>query len=231
MEVQSIGSQHSRPGLDQILELQEEGVTVANSDGSALQKVTVIAALVYGLFAVYTIGRSELLVFLILPAVILAIDFLSGLVHWFFDTQVQPSGKFLGRIAIDFLDHHLRPRRTVDVGFFVSAWRPAVMVSLPLLTLALLLERGILISAVLLWIGFLSMFVPQTHKLAHRPDCGRLAMVLQSSRVMLHPVSHHKHHTDNAHSFCVFTGWLNPLLDRTAFWRSMESLFATIRGH
>ncbi|MFT5140441.1 MAG: hypothetical protein ACI9CB_002104 [Rhodothermales bacterium] len=230
MDLKSTQSEDHTTGLKHILELEEAGVNVARGGGSLLQKTAVIIALAYGLLAIFSIGRSNSILFLILPVVILAIDFLSGFVHWFFDTQIKPSGTFLGRIAIDFLDHHVRPRRTVDVGFFASASRPATMVSLPLLTLALVLQGNVIISSVLLWIGLLSMLVPQTHKLAHRPEPGHLTKYLQMGRLMIHPVSHQKHHADNTESFCVFTGWLNPVLDSIRFWRGMEHLFANIKG-
>jgi len=230
MDMESAPFRETVSGLDQILDLEETGVKVARGKGTGLQKTAVIALLVYGLFAVLTLVKSNIWILLVLPVVILAIDFLSGFVHWFFDTQVQPSSTFLGRIAIDFLDHHIRPRRTVDVGFFMSAWRPAVMVSLPFLTFALLLKGNPLASAVALWIGCLSMLVPQTHKLAHHPVPGRLAATFQSARLMIQPGSHQKHHADNKQSFCVFTGWFNPILDKSGFWRRMERFFATMRG-
>ena len=127
MEAESNMRVANSSALEQILELSEEGINVAQGEGTPFQRTAVTVALVYGLVALAFLGRSNIALFLVLPILILLIDFLSGFVHWFFDTQVKPSGSFLGRIAIDFLDHHVRPRRTVDVGFFVSAWRPALM--------------------------------------------------------------------------------------------------------
>jgi hypothetical protein len=51
-----------------------------------------------------------------------------GLSVWVCTLVFRYTGKtiqnFFGRIAIDFLDHHVRPERTTEVGFFMSAWRP-----------------------------------------------------------------------------------------------------------
>ena len=164
-----------------------------------------------------------------LPFVIIVIDFLSGFVHWFFDTQVEPSDKALGRIAIDFLDHHVRPGRTAEVGFFLSAYRPALLVTLPLVTLVSFLPMPVMAAASVFWLGFFSMLVPQTHKEAHLHKNHAITRGLQKSRLILHPASHHRHHADNSLSFCVFTGWLNPVLDRMRFWRAMEAVFGAIR--
>lgn len=211
-----------------IAALQDEGVFVAQGAGTAVQKVIVVLAAASSLVAF--LAAEQLLVYLlVLPAVLVAIDFMSGFVHWFFDTQVEPSRTFLGRIAVDFLDHHVRPRRTVEVGFFVSAWRPALLATLPLVTLSVLLPLPAWGSALLFWIGGLSMYVPQTHKWAHVSPVNSFIAHLQLSRLVLNPQAHGVHHQDNAQSFCVFTGWLNPLLDRTRFWRGLEKVFLQVR--
>ena len=216
--------------LAQLLQLRQAGVVVAEGNGTFLERSLVLVTIVYSLFAFGKMSFAGSAFYLMLPMVILAIDFLSGFVHWFFDTQVKPADTFLGRIAVDFLDHHVRPGRTAQVGFFASAWRPALMVTLPLVSIASLLPMPAIATAIVFWIGFLSMLVPQTHKEAHLGVRPVPISWMQKSRLILYPESHLAHHTNNSQSFCVFTGWLNPLLDRTRFWRGLEWLFDKVRG-
>ena len=122
--------------MQKIQRLQQQGVAVAEGEGSTLQKTIVLSALVISSVLIFVNGGRNPVFFVMLPLVIIAIDFLSGFVHWFFDTQVEPSDTFLGRIAIDFLDHHIRPGRTAEVSFIVSAHRPALLVTVPLVSLS-----------------------------------------------------------------------------------------------
>ncbi|MEZ5501680.1 MAG: fatty acid desaturase CarF family protein [Halioglobus sp.] len=216
-------------GLETIERLSASGVQVANGSGMVWQKLLVACTMAASLYFAITGSVADPVFLCMLLPVLLAIDFLSGFVHWFFDTQVEPSSTFLGHIAVDFLDHHVRPGRTVEVGFFASAWRPALMVSLPMITLSLLVPLPAWLAAVLFWMGFLSMLVPQTHKEAHRAAPLAAISLLQKTRLIINPAAHADHHHDNRASFCVFTGWLNPLLNRTRFWRGMEHLFDTVR--
>lgn len=104
------------------------------------------------------------------------------------------------------------------------------MVTLPLLAIASLPPMPAIPAAIIFWIGFFSMLVPQTHKEAHLGERPAPISWMQKNRLILHPESHLAHHADNSLSFCVFTGWLNPLLDRTRFWRALEWLFDTVKG-
>ena len=216
--------------MQKIQRLQQQGVAVAEGEGSTLQKTIVLSALVISSVLIFINGGRNPVFFVMLPLVIIAIDFLSGFVHWFFDTQVEPSDTFLGRIAIDFLDHHIRPGRTAEVSFIVSAHRPAVLVTVPLVSLSTIVGLPTVAAAAVFWIGFFAMLVPQTHKEAHLRNNHALTAWLQRSRLILNPVSHRKHHNDNSKSYCVFTGWLNPVLDRVRFWRLLERAFRALPG-
>jgi hypothetical protein len=185
--------------------------------------VVIIMLSVCLLLAILNSIADPTFLWVLLP-IVLAVDFLSGFVHWFFDTQVKPSTSFFGRIAIDFLDHHVRPERTAEVGFFTSAWRPALFITLPLTIASWAIPMPIWLAATFFWTGYLSMLVPQTHKEAHLGKRPPIITVMQGVRLIVNPRSHQAHHDDNRKSFCVFTGWLNPLLDHTGFWRVFVDL-------
>lgn len=216
----SRNSKHSDQAI--LLKLQASGVHAVQGTGTPLQTFLVHATLVYALIlALLNVSTRPGFIWW-LPLVIFLIDFLSGLVHWFFDTQVKPGNTLLGRIAIDFLDHHVNPGRTTEVGYIVSAFRPAVWVTLPFCTLATLAPLQTAPAALLFWTGMLSILVPQTHKEVHLSKPNFVIDRIQRSRLILNPGAHQRHHDDTSQSYCVFTGWLNPLLDSSGFWRVLE---------
>lgn len=208
--------------IQEIELLEGKGVSVAKGDGTTHQVLAVYFFQLWALliFVSYFFSNSWLIP--VLPLVCLALDFLSGVVHWFFDTQIKPGPSRLGHIAVDFLDHHVRPTRTVEVGFVISAYRPAVLICVPLTVASFWLPD--VLQATVFWIGALSLYVPQTHKMAHKATRNRWIRVAQSLGILLQPQAHCRHHSDYRSNFCVFTGWLNPLLDRTGFWRALEQL-------
>ena len=101
-------------GLTTILAVAASLGGFATGSGTAWQigLVTVMLSVCLLLAILNSIADPTFL-WVLLP-IVLAVDFLSGFVHWFFDTQVKPSKSFFGRIAIDFLDHHVRSERTAD---------------------------------------------------------------------------------------------------------------------
>jgi ubiquitin-conjugating enzyme E2 variant len=169
------------------------------------------------------LGSRNAAIWWVLPLALLAVDFLSGLVHWLFDTRVAPGNGFLGRIAVNFLDHHVHPTRTVEVGFAATSWRVALYLSLPLLLTALLMPVGTG-QAWTFWIAVLGLVVAQCHKEAHKRRPSAPARLLQRLGLAVRPADHRRHHRNHEQAYCVFTGWCNPLLDRTGFWRGLERL-------
>ena len=69
------------------------------------------------------------------------------------------------------------------------------------------------------------MFTNQVHKWAHMPKPPRIARYLQRAHLVLTPTDHRHHHTHPfIHSYCITTGWMNPILNRLHFWRGLEWL-------
>ncbi|MFU8816222.1 MAG: fatty acid desaturase CarF family protein [Pseudomonadales bacterium] len=208
---------------ERIRRLTSGGAPVAEGRGAPAELAACWAAVVVAVAALCWLGWRNPAIWWVLPLALLVLDFLSGLVHWLFDTRIPAGDGLLGRIAVNFLDHHVNPTRTAEVGFAATSWRVAVYVSLPLLGLALLLPAGAG-QAWLYWMGALSLLVAQAHKVAHKRQPGRLARVLQRLHLSLSPRSHRQHHRDHGRAYCVFTGWCNPLLDRSGFWRWLERI-------
>jgi ubiquitin-conjugating enzyme E2 variant len=69
----------------------------------------------------------------------------------------------------------------------------------------------------------LSMATNQFHMWAHATSVPRVVRLLQASRVILSPERHALHHDGNFdRSYCITSGVLNPLLDRSDFFGRME---------
>ena len=218
---------HLKQPAARIQALQAEGVQVAMGDGKWWQRVVVLITQILSILCLSYFAYNDLTILVALPLVCVIIDFLSGMVHWFFDNQIRPGPTLLGRIAIDFLDHHVHPNRTTEVGFFVSAYRPALLVSMPIIIASIWASSTPLTQGCVFWVGVLSLYVPQTHKLAHASEqrVNWTTQVMQRSRLILNPGSHDGHHQNNNISYCVFTGWLNWPLNRLGFWRFLDRLF------
>lgn len=207
--------------------LAARGVVVAQGRGAAAEIAVCWAAAMAAGVSLVGLGWHNASIWWLCPVVVVALDFLSGLVHWLFDTRVAPGEGLLGRIAVNFLDHHVHPTRTAEVGFAATSWRVALYVSLPLLAAAWLLPAGA-VQAWGCWLGALSLVVAQTHKAAHMRRPPGLVRALQWLHLALPAHAHRLHHRDHGRAYCVFTGWCNPLLDRTGFWRVLDSAIARI---
>ena len=93
----------------------------------------------------------------------------------------------------------------------------------------LLIGAGELVSAILLLIPrTLSLGVLLTslaHGWAHMENPPAFAARLQRWGLVISPETHALHHAaPHKTHYCITTGWLNPLLDKTRFFRRMETL-------
>ena len=63
----------------------------------------------------------------------------------------------------------------------------------------------------------------QFHSWAHSASPPRIVRRLQSWGLILTPKAHARHHRGNHdRAYCVTSGWLNPLIDRTRFFERLE---------
>jgi ubiquitin-conjugating enzyme E2 variant len=143
---------------------------------------------------------------------IVATDLTSGVVHWFCDTFFAADTPVIGRVLIEpFREHHVDPLAMTRRDFFCT--NRTNLLAMSAVLLLVLAARGAgghapSLFADAWWLGFAVAvaLTNELHKLAHAPR------------------AHHARHHDEAHgrSFCVTTGWLNPLLDRTDVFGTIE---------
>ncbi|CCW71812.1 unnamed protein product [Phytomonas sp. Hart1] len=71
----------------------------------------------------------------------------------------------------------------------------------------------------------------EIHKWSHQVRPHRIVRKLASWGIILSPKMHRKHHVDPFDcSYCITTGWMNPVLDRVNFWRHLEMLVIKATG-
>ncbi len=170
-----------------------------------------------------------LAVLIALPLGVAAVDLLSGVVHWACDRFGDASTPLVGSLLIRaFREHHVDPRQMVEHDWIETNGEPCFFAALFLAALAFLApnvqsELGAAAVTLVWTMAAVGSWANQVHKWAHMSEPPRLARFLQRVGLALRPDEHACHH-QAAHDsgYCISTGWMNPLLDRTGLWSWLE---------
>ena len=160
---------------------------------------------------------------------ILSADLLTGLIHWGCDTWGRVDLPFIGQTLIrTFREHHVDPQSITRHDWAEingeACWGGTLVFGILLGTLPLSPDN---VYAAWWTTSFIiaAMVTNQFHKWAHMPKPPALAKILQRGHLILTPKDHRHHHTRPfVHSYCITTGWMNPLLNTIGFWRGLERL-------
>jgi ubiquitin-conjugating enzyme E2 variant len=156
-----------------------------------------------------------------------AADFVSGVTHWLFDTWGSERTPIIGRAFVrPFREHHVDPD-SICRHDFVETNGNSCIASAPVLAAACLIPvdggAGLFATGFLSVLSVASVATNQLHKWAHERDPGRAVRILQRSRLILSARHHRLHHqAPNDSHYCITTGWLNPLLETSGFFRRLE---------
>jgi ubiquitin-conjugating enzyme E2 variant len=163
-------------------------------------------------------------------------DFISGFVHWAFDTWGTTRTPVLGQIAIrTFREHHVDQRAITRHDFIETNGHNFAL--------------SVITSGSGLWVTsedvggspalgsfflaaaiFVSM-TSQIHKWAHMDQPPRLVRALQRARIFISPQHHATHHTAPfTRYYCITTGWLNRPLRFFRFFESLEAIVIATTG-
>lgn len=173
---------------------------------------------------------QTLIILLEIVAVLMAADFVAGVIHWLQDAYGTEDTPVVGQLLIrPNIIHHHYPRFFTRLTWWQSSWD--------------LLLLGALILAVAAWAGHVSwqlwLFVAvsvnanQVHKWSHRTraENGRIISFLQDIRVLQTPHQHAVHHTDPKNTYyCPVTNLVNPLLESFDFWNRVEAVIEATTG-
>ena len=162
--------------------------------------------------------------------IVLAADFVSGLIHWIEDAYIRESTPVLGGwIGRNNTLHHHLPRRMTQNTWWQSNWDSLLAM------LALVIGAAAL--GCLNWPVWLFAIVSgnanEVHKWSHRTrrENGRIISWLQDIRLLQTPHHHAIHHTNPKEvHYCPVTNVLNPALDSLHFWAGLEWLMEHTLG-
>lgn len=182
--------------------------------------------------------RSPLVVIPALFLGYLAADLVSGFVHWLGDTWGTPETPVFGANFIrPFREHHLDQTAITRHDFIEtngSNCLGSLLVLLPTILILLALPRNTWIVFLLSFITSLTLSVfgtNQFHKWAHMAHPPTLIAWLQRKHLILSPEHHALHHRyPHDGDYCITVGWLNPLLEKIYFFRSLERLITVLTG-
>ena len=182
--------------------------------------------------------RAWMFVLPVAFAAYIAADFVSGFVHFLADTYCTEHTPILGpKLIAPFREHHRDPLAITRHDFveancdncfttlfalipthlFVAATRGGVPTLFSLFVL--LFSLGILMTSI-------------AHGWAHQESPPLHARVLQNIGFVISKKRHARHHAPpHLTDYCITSGWLNPLLDGTKFFKHLERALDKVGIH
>lgn len=162
--------------------------------------------------------------------ILLAVDFLSGIVHWLEDSYFSETTPILGPLVIaPNILHHRLPRHFLKGSF----WDRNNTTMLPCAVVLILGTMAFGFHWQLLLFCLALSFGNELHCWAHRSpqENGRFITFLQEHGWIQTPAHHAVHHTDPKNrAYCILTNVLNPVLDRFEVWRRLEDILRAVFG-
>lgn len=167
---------------------------------------------------------------------ILLADFISGVAHWYCDTWGTPETPIFGVLIRSFREHHVDQMaitrhdfiETNGDNFMSIVPALAVMCFLPINPFGIC---GIVAHTFLLALCIYIALTNQFHKWSHERKRHPIVQWLMSNNLILSFRAHKLHHHGEFDiGYCITTGWLNPILDATNFWRFMEKVVTMSTG-
>ena len=160
---------------------------------------------------------------------LLAVDFVSGLVHWAEDTFGSESTPILGSwIVTPNVIHHRDASAFVRKGYLASNWDLALV---GVIVLATSIVGGWFGPGVAVF-ALAGANANQIHKWCHMPARAPwFVRALWWTRILQRPAHHGRHHTGEKNTaYCVVTPFVNPVLDGLGFWRALEHVVVPFTG-
>ena len=181
--------------------------------------------------------RVELTHFFLLPIVILCgiltADFASGVAHWALDTWGTPETPIFGILIRSFREHHV-DQTAITRHDFIETNGDNTIPLIPVLIIQSL--NGVTADnatwrSYIVALSFFVAFTNQFHKWSHEVRPHPFGRWLMKNSLVLTAGGHRVHHRGEFDkSYCITTGWLNPILDKINFWRWAERTVTLLTG-
>lgn len=158
--------------------------------------------------------------------VVLLADFVTGLIHWMEDSYWSPETPVLGKwLVIANLAHHKNGQEFLQKSWFESSW-DLLLAGITLVSIAYFMD---FLTWEICLFALIIVNANQIHKWAHitrYENKPRIIGMLQKVYILQRTHHHGQHHRkpNNSH-YCTVTNALNPILDKSGFWRGLEFIF------
>lgn len=225
-----LGSASPPPGYSGITEHSTPAHSLLEHSTSILFPVLFVPNVYFSFDRLYELELLWLAALAVPLALVLG-DFVGGLVHWGADTYFSEDTPVIGPALIKpFRQHHIFPR-DICTHTLVSIVGNVCILAVPILALCLYLlwvsQHGLLAFGILCITLMAAATVGTNvfHKWAHQEEPSAGVRWLQRMRLVLEPKHHQVHHTEPFEMhYCITNGWLNPLLNKIAFFRKLEAV-------
>jgi ubiquitin-conjugating enzyme E2 variant len=169
---------------------------------------------------------------------ILMSDFISGFVHWLFDTWGNLDTPVFGRLAIRTFRHHHVDQKAITHHDFVETNGHNISLTTIWATWGLSTLRGddvslfgVFFAQALLCATVFTSLTSQIHKWAHMDEPPRSIVVLQRLGLVLSPGHHSCHHSAPYNrNYCITVGWMNGPLRAIRFFETLERTITALTG-
>jgi len=160
-------------------------------------------------------------------------DVASGMVHWSLDTWFHPDQPAFSRAVLIAREHHTHPAAILEYparDYISFSALPTLIFYGPIAWLAIALNlQGLTVASTVLMVSM--FFGTHFHGLGHKWSKIPPVRALQRAGLIMSPRHHRKHHNGiHLGYYCTFTGMMNPILDRTGFWRALERFVSSRTG-
>jgi hypothetical protein len=170
---------------------------------------------------------------------ILLSDFISGFVHWMFDSWGGLDTPLVGRLAIRTFRHHHVDQKAITTHDFIETNGHNIALTNIYSVIGLLVLRsaetvtffGVFICMSLVCATLFTAFTSQIHKWAHQDEPSRIVALLQRTGIILSPEHHARHHSaPYSRNYCITVGWMNGPLRAVYFFETLERTITAITG-
>lgn len=184
-----------------------------------------------------TVFETPSMIPLLLLAGYLAADFISGFVHWTFDTWWSPDTPLIGRTLVrTFREHHV-DQTAITRHDLIETNGSNAFAALTLVGMGFAVRGeetsrfGAFMAGSLFVASLFTSVTSQIHKWAHMARPPVLIRLLQRSRLIITKESHSSHHAPPyAKSYCITCGWMNPTLNFLRFFPALERIISWVTG-
>lgn len=160
----------------------------------------------------------------------LGADLVSGVFHHAVDNYTTPGEGRFGEMASEFIGHHYFGN-SLSQSEPVENVNPLVKVAGPALVgLALAPINPLLGVAAAVGIGG-TLVAQLSHRFSHEPRPPKAIQIMQDTGITQSKKDHAKHHrVPWSTNYTIVNGALNPILDKTNFWRKWENVIFKVTG-